>query len=98
GQAVRGALWVREGEPLEARRAKLTARVAEHVPAAERRRVAEFLGELTSTPFDDEDSAPLRAARQGAQLMSEQMQRAWVDFLRAEITRHPVLIVLEDLH
>ena len=46
----------------------------------------------------DEGSAALRAARQDAQLMSEQMRRAWEDFLEAEAAVHPVLLVLEDLH
>src|SRR6185436_11637048 len=37
-------------------------------------------------------------ARQDAQLMSEQMRNAWMDFLSAETSAHPVLLVLEDLH
>src|SRR6476646_9316330 len=40
----------------------------------------------------------LRAARQDALLMSEQVRRAWLDFLHAETAAHPVLLVLEDLH
>jgi eukaryotic-like serine/threonine-protein kinase len=99
-QALRGALGINGGEPLPERRAKIRARVAEHVPAGEHKRVAEFLGELTGAPFPDDDDggAALRAARQDAQLMSEQMRRAWMDFLRAETAVHPVLLVLEDLH
>ncbi|HEX7840973.1 MAG TPA: hypothetical protein VF469_26030, partial [Kofleriaceae bacterium] len=70
-----------------------------------------FLGELVGAPFPAAASgtavvggatgaggAPLRAARQDAQLMSEQMRRAWTDFLDAETSAHPVLLVLEDLH
>jgi len=30
--------------------------------------------------------------------MSEQMYKAWLDFLRAETSAHPVLLLLEDLH
>src|ERR1043165_5453794 len=30
--------------------------------------------------------------------MSEQMRRAWLDFLEAETSAHPVLLLLEDLH
>ena len=30
--------------------------------------------------------------------MSEQMRRAWLDFLHAETAAHPVLLVLDDLH
>jgi eukaryotic-like serine/threonine-protein kinase len=97
-QALRGALGVREGEPLAARRATLEARVAQHVPAADRKRVAEFLGELLSVPFSDDTSAPLRTARREPAVMNEQVRRAAEDFLRAESAAHPVVIVLEDLH
>jgi len=100
GQALRGALGIQGGEPLAERRDKLRGRVAEHVPARDQQRVAEFLGELVGTPFpaDDEGGAALRAARQDAQLMSEQMRQAWLDFLDAETAVHPVVLVLEDLH
>ncbi|HSK05017.1 MAG TPA: AAA family ATPase, partial [Kofleriaceae bacterium] len=99
-QAVRGALGIAGGEPLAERHDRIRARVAEHVPAGEQQRVAEFLGELVGAPFPDTDvgSAALKAARQDAQLMSEQMRRAWMDFLEAETAVHPVLLVLEDLH
>ncbi|HEX7840142.1 MAG TPA: AAA family ATPase, partial [Kofleriaceae bacterium] len=108
-QALRGALGIHGGEPLAERRDQIRRRVAEHVPAAEHERVAEFLGELVGTPFPDDDEAgasggpgargaALRAARQDAQLMSEQMRKAWIDFLDAETSAHPVLLVLEDLH
>jgi hypothetical protein len=99
-QALRGALGIHGGEPLPERRDKLRARVEMHVPAGERKRVTEFLGELVGTPFpgDDDGGAALRVARQDAQLMSEQMRKAWVDFLDAETSVHPVLLVLEDLH
>jgi eukaryotic-like serine/threonine-protein kinase len=99
-QALRGALGLRGSEPQGERRARIRARVAERVPAAERQRVTEFLGELVGTPFPngEEGSAQLRAARQDAQLMSEQMRNAWHAFLRAEASAQPVLLVLEDLH
>ncbi|HWO20542.1 MAG TPA: protein kinase [Kofleriaceae bacterium] len=97
-QALRGALGIDRSEPLDARRAKLRARVGERVRAADQQRVTEFLGELIGAPFPDEGSAQLRAARQDAQLMSEQMHKAWLDFLQVETAVHPVLIILEDLH
>ncbi|HYI00842.1 ATP-binding protein, partial [Hyalangium sp.] len=43
-------------------------------------------------------SAQLTAARQDAQLMAEQMQRAFEDFLLAESAKHPIVLVLDDLH
>jgi len=99
-QALRGALGIQGGEPLAERRDKIRGRVAAHVPASDQKRVMEFLGELVGTPFpgDDEGGAALRAARQDAQLMSEQMRKAWMDFLDAETAAHPVVLVLEDLH
>ncbi|TMQ22347.1 MAG: serine/threonine-protein kinase PknK [Deltaproteobacteria bacterium] len=99
-QALRGAVGIHGGEPLAERRDKLSARVAERVPAGEHKRVTEFLGELigASFPGEGEAGAALRAARQDAQLMSEQMLKAWMDFLQAETRVHPVLLVLEDLH
>jgi serine/threonine protein kinase/tetratricopeptide (TPR) repeat protein len=103
-QALRGALGIREGEPLSNRCDKLRSRVAEHVAPADRDRVTAFLGELVGAPMPDNNgstgvaSAALRAARQDAQLMSELMRKAWLDFLHAETAAHPVLLVLEDLH
>ncbi|WP_437785660.1 serine/threonine-protein kinase [Sorangium sp. So ce1097] len=98
GQIVRRAARLLDGEPLEARRRKLAARVAAHVPEHLRRPVTEFLGEMVGTPFPDEDSVLLQAARQDAKRMGDQMQSAWVEFARAECAARPLLIVLEDLH
>jgi eukaryotic-like serine/threonine-protein kinase len=103
-QALRGALGIYEGEPLAERHQKLRARVAERVPPADQPRVTAFLGELVGAalvvaPGDDHGVGPaLRAARQDAQLMSEQMRNAWLDFLQAETAARPVLVVLDDLH
>ncbi|WP_437676766.1 serine/threonine-protein kinase [Sorangium sp. So ce131] len=97
-EAIRGAAGIKGGEPLDDRRALLRARVARRVPMAERRRVEQFLGELAGVPFPDEDSLPLRAARQDPDLLGEQMQRALRDFLRAECAAQPVVLALEDVH
>ncbi|HLM71633.1 MAG TPA: AAA family ATPase, partial [Polyangiaceae bacterium] len=86
------------GEPDSERREKLAARVAQSVDAAERARVTEFLGEIVGAPFSDAESVQLHAARQDPMLMGDQMRRAWVDFIRGECGRRPVVIVLEDLH
>lgn len=98
GQWVRQAATIQAGEPIEVRRDKLVSRVARHVGVAERARVAEFLGEMAGTPFLDEDRTELRAARQNAILMGDQIRRAWADFIEAECRAEPVLLVLEDLH
>ena len=97
-QALQGACEIQEGESIEARRAKILARVGGRVGEDDARRVAEFLGELVGAPFPDEDSFPLRAARKDAQLMGDQVRRAWVDFLGSACAAQPVLLVLEDLH
>jgi eukaryotic-like serine/threonine-protein kinase len=98
GQALASAFGLKDGEPVEMRRDKLLARVAEHVSPEDARRVAEFLGEIVGTPFPEEESLPLSAARKDAQLMGDQMRRAWVDYLDALCSTGPVLLVLEDLH
>jgi hypothetical protein len=97
GQALRRAAGVLDGEPLEARRRKLVARIGRHL-GDEGQRVAEFLGELSGTTFPDEASPKLRAARRDPVMMGDQMLGAWVDFLDAECRAQPVLLVLEDLH
>jgi hypothetical protein len=97
-QLVRRAARLYDGEPIEGRRQKLLARVSRHVPASDRRRVAEFLGELAGTRFPDEDRVELRAARQDPRLLGDQMRRAWLDFLDAETSARPLVIVLEDMH
>ncbi|WP_437935751.1 protein kinase domain-containing protein [Sorangium sp. So ce341] len=94
-ELVRREAGLVDGEPLEARREKLAARVARRTPAAARERVAELLGELCDAPFPE--SPALRAARQDRAVLEEQMRRAFLDFLRAECDAQPVLIVLDDV-
>ncbi|HEX8440332.1 serine/threonine-protein kinase PknK [Archangium sp.] len=98
GQALRRLCAVGEGESLEARRIRLYQRVAMHLPEAKAQEAVEFLGELCAIPFPEEGSPRLHAARGDPQLMSAQVGRALVTFLKAECVRQPVLLVLEDLH
>ena len=98
GRAIRRGAGIQEGEPLEARRRKLQERVGRAVGRESAPRVAAFLGEIANVPFPDEDNEALRVARQNPQLMGDSMRRAFEDWLSAECTQHPVLIVLEDLH
>jgi hypothetical protein len=98
GQALHRACGIREGEPLEARREKLSAQVASWVAPGERRRVAEFLGEIVGAPFPDADSVPLQSARLDAQLMADQVRAAFLDFVGGACEKSPVLVLLEDLH
>jgi serine/threonine protein kinase/tetratricopeptide (TPR) repeat protein len=98
GQALRGACGLLDGEPLEQRRDQLHAWVARHVEPSEQLRISEFIGEIVGTPMLDEHSVALRAARADAQLMGDQMRMAWEDFVTAECSAGPVILVLEDLH
>ncbi len=97
-QLIQDACGMREGGSLEDGRRRLLRRTALHVRAADAARVAHFLGEIVGAPFDGEGSLELRAARKDLRIMSDQMRRAWEDFLAAECAAHPVLIVIEDLH
>jgi serine/threonine protein kinase/tetratricopeptide (TPR) repeat protein len=95
--ALRRAAGVLDGEPSEVRRQKLRARVMRNA-SSEPRRTIGFLGELVGIPFPDDEHVELRAARQDAQLMADQVRRAFEHFLAIETAAQPVVIVLEDLH
>jgi tetratricopeptide (TPR) repeat protein len=96
-QAIRRAYGMRADDAPETRREKLAARVARHVPAAERAFVAEFIGEITGAPAVSE-SARVRAARADPVLMGDQIRAAVRTLLRAEAAAYPLVLVLEDLH
>jgi tetratricopeptide (TPR) repeat protein len=96
--ATRRTMGIFDGEPLAVRQKKLAARVARHFRGDEARRIAEFLGELTGAPYEDARRVQLRAARQDARLMGDQVRRAWEDWVAAECKAGPLLLVLEDLH
>ncbi|HTJ43866.1 MAG TPA: protein kinase [Kofleriaceae bacterium] len=98
-QVVRRAAEVVDGEPAPARRARLSARVAETVAPADRERVTAFLAEMIHASSPDEESGPLvEAARRDPMMMGDHVRRAWEDWLAAETARRPVVLVLEDLH
>jgi serine/threonine protein kinase/tetratricopeptide (TPR) repeat protein len=96
--AIRRLAGILEGEPIDERRRKLHGRLAETVAPAELERVAPFLGELVGAPFPDDHSPSLRVARKDPLLLGRLMQAAWIDWLRAECSHRPLLLLLEDLH
>ncbi|MDC3958981.1 serine/threonine-protein kinase [Polyangium jinanense] len=98
GSAVRRSAGISGGEPIDERQRKLVDRVARHVAEKDVRRVAEFLGEMTGTPFSDAESVKLRSARQEARIMADQIGLAWETFLAAACRAQSLLLVLEDLH
>ncbi len=95
-QMVRQVCGMLDGEQPAVSAHKLRARVARHVALADRVRVTEFLGELlgceTAIP-----SELVRAARQSTAMLNDLMRKAFEDFVVAECSEHPVIIVLEDL-
>lgn len=97
-ELLRQAIGVREREPIDVVRRKLEGHVAAQLPDDDAGRVTDFLGELVSASFDDRHAVPLRAARSDANAMTDQIGVAFADIARAWSTRHPVVIVLEDLH
>lgn len=96
--ALRREAGLRDGDPAEAERRKLRARVARHVRPDDVTRVTEFLGEVVGAPFPDDASVPLRAARRDAVLMGDQVRRALTDLVAAESRTAPLVLLLEDLH
>lgn len=79
-------------------RERLRRRVSESLPAAELDRVTAFLGELSGIPVDSNAYPGLALARNDALVMVDAMRVAWLDWLRAECGRRPVLLIVEDLH
>ncbi|HRI48702.1 MAG TPA: protein kinase [Pseudomonadota bacterium] len=98
GEALRQWFEVRTGQSLDAQRALIRQWIGAAVPAADAARVAAFIGELCGVPFLDEESPQLRAARQDPRIMSDQVERAWLDCLTLFPPESPLLLVLEDLH
>jgi len=101
-RAVRRAADIADGEPLTVRREKLRARVARAFgPSRSARDVAQtaaLLGELARVPFLDEDASDvLRAARRDPVLMADAMRGALQSVFAAELTRAPLVLVIDDL-
>ncbi len=95
---LRRAAGISGAETLVVRQQKLRARIGRHVPETDLARVTEFVGEIASVHFADTNSVQLRAARQDAMLMGDQMRRAFCDLVLAEAGAGPLVLVLEDLH
>jgi hypothetical protein len=96
-QALRPALDVADAAAPDEARAALLAAVRRQVPGEDAQRVAELLGELCGVAFPDEGRATLRSARSDPATLAEQVERAWLAWLRAMCAARAVVIVLEDL-
>ncbi len=96
--ALRREAGIGDGEAIESQREKLAEWIARRVPAADRRRVTAFLGEVANIAFGDDWYDGLKAARADAILMGDAMRTAWLDWLDAELQHGPMLMILEELH
>jgi len=98
GSVLRDALGLRQADALDEPPPRFAAALSDVVPESDHRRLCNFMGEIVGVPSADDNHVQLQAARNDAQLMGEQMLAAFIDFLRHASARHPVLIVLDDLH
>jgi tetratricopeptide (TPR) repeat protein len=98
GQSVRHAFDLREREDDVQRRDVLEAGVRGLLPGSDVVRITAFLGELAGVLFDDAGNLPLRAARQSALAMADQVRLAFEETLRALGRKTPIVMVLDDLH
>lgn len=96
-EIIRHAANIRCGDEPSVRRDKLLQHLARHLDEKNAVRIVEFLGELADIPFPDDLSVPLRAARQDARLMGDQLRRAFEDWLVGESSMRPVILVIDDL-
>jgi eukaryotic-like serine/threonine-protein kinase len=87
-----------EGDPLELRQQRCQRRLSQHVSPIHQARIIEFLGVMMGIPPLNGGSPALRTAKRDAQIMHEQMRRAFEDWLEAESIGQPILLLLEDLH
>ncbi len=97
-QIVRQAVGLREGDPADEQHARLRAHVAGVCKPADAERIADFLGELLAVPSTGRPSPQLRVARDDPRLMAEWLRRSFGEWLAAECSARPLLVVLEDLH
>ncbi|MEY4508872.1 MAG: hypothetical protein RLZZ450_994 [Pseudomonadota bacterium] len=58
----------------------------------------EFLSDLIGVAADEPASARMQAARSDPEVMREQTQRAFVNWLDAEARQRPLVVLLDDLH
>jgi predicted ATPase len=59
--------------------------------------VVDFLGELCGVHFPESNNIKLRAARQDPRVMFDQVSQAFLQFVHAEASQRPLMIVIEDL-
>lgn len=96
-QLLRSIFGLNENDSVEERRAKLVRSPLNPWPRRDSESLLPFLGELCGISFPDDENPALRAARREPQQMSEQIVRAFVEFIGSLALQQPLLIVLDDL-
>jgi hypothetical protein len=97
-QLVRQAVGLREGDPTLEQWARLRGYISNRCREGDPGRIADFLGELIGVSSTSGSSPELRSARNDAQMMAHWLARSFGEWLAAECTTVPLLVVLEDLH
>lgn len=96
-QAIRRAVGVRDGEPLDSQRRKIRARFERSSNVDIEGDWTPFLLELTGVAGDNVPDDVL-LARSEPTLMRQRVHDAWGRWLKCETSRAPVVFILEDLH
>jgi tetratricopeptide (TPR) repeat protein len=100
GRLVALAMGIREDDSPVAARKKLDADVAARFPRQEVERVAHFLSDMIGLQQSSGTGAfseQVRAAQLDPALKSDQIRRAFSEWMRAECEVRPVVIAMEDL-
>ncbi len=99
-QAIRRLCGIQADQTSSDQQKLLSTRISQNLKgsAIDRQRIVEFLGEMCGVPFASEHSELLRAARSDPKIMKERVQRAFLDFIGAECTAAPLVLIIEDLH
>jgi hypothetical protein len=97
-RALRRASGLRGDESLEVQQRALGDRIAAVVTGADTRSVQFFLGEVCGVPFPVDDEPAFRAVRDDPGRLVAHAQWAFEKLVAAECQRHPLALVLEDLH
>lgn len=95
--AVRRLCGLVGSEHLDEQRRVLRERISRHVAPADRDRVVLFIAEICGMPFPADGHPMLQAARHDPKIMRDAVRDACIEWLRAECTAAPVLLVLDDL-
>lgn len=100
GEALRGLWGLSPRDTRSEQQHVLVRAVQQSFPnhPEQSQQIAGFLGELCGVPFADAENPRLRAARQEPAVMRDQVEQAWLSWLRVASTEQPVLLILEDLH